>query len=428
LVQYENVLIIGSGGREHSLGWKISQNPSIKNVFYAPGNGGTKKNINFSNDDFQNLKIFARKNSCLSIVGPEKPLSMGIVDSFEKDGLPIFGPKLEAAKLESSKVFAKKFMNKYNISTPNYSVFSEIKEAKEYVESTRGKVVIKVDGLASGKGVFVCNNKSQATLAIDLTLGNKGFGEASRHILVEEKLEGLEISFIVLTDGESIMPMASCQDHKNIFDNDVGPNTGGMGSYSPVPFITHELSEEIQDKIIKRTLNGLRELGISYKGFLYAGLMIEKESGQPKVLEFNARMGDPECQSLMVRMKSDLLSYVDATINRSLRSLENIEWKKQHSVCIVMASKGYPGSYAIGDQIYGLETSFEEGIYIFHSGTSINPTGKPVTNSGRVLSVTALGDDLKQAVYKGYSAVRLINWGNNGQYYRKDIGNKAIKP
>jgi phosphoribosylamine--glycine ligase len=288
--------------------------------------------------------------------------------------------------------------------------------------------VIKVDGLASGKGVFVCNEKSQAMLAIDLTLGNEHFGEASKHILVEEKAEGSEISFIVLCDGESMVPMASCQDHKNIFDNDLGPNTGGMGSYSPVPFITHELSEKIQDKIIKRTLNGFRDLGISYNGFLYAGLMIEKESGEPKVLEFNTRMGDPECQSLMVRMKSDLLPYVDATINRSLRSLDNIEWKKQHSICIVMASKGYPGSYSLGDQIYGLDTNFEDGIYIFHSGTSINRAGKPVTNGGRVLSVTALGDDLKQASYKGYSAVRLINWANNSQYYRKDIGNKALKP
>ncbi len=427
MVQHENILIIGSGGREHSLGWKISQNPLIKNIFYAPGNGGTKSNKNISIDDFENLKTFARKNSCLTIVGPEKPLSIGIVDSFEEEGLPIFGPNMEAAKLESSKVFAKKFMKKYSIPTPTYSVFSELREAKEYVKSSGGQLVIKVDGLASGKGVFVCNNKEQSMIAIDLILGDKHFGDAGRQIVIEEKVEGTEISFIVLSDSESIVPMASCQDHKNIFDNDLGPNTGGMGSYSPVPFITDELSEEIQSKIIKPTFNGLKELGISYKGFLYAGLMLEKESNEPRVLEFNTRMGDPECQSLMVRMSSDLLTYIDATVNRSLNCLENIEWKKQHSLCVVMASKGYPASYAIGNHIHGLDSKFDDDVYIFHSGTSINAGGKIVTNGGRVLSVTALGDDLKQAIYKAYSAVGLIHWGNDEQYYRKDIGSKALK-
>ena len=424
--EYRNVLVVGKGGREHCLGWKISQSPKINRVFFAPGNGGTGMNVPISPDDLENLSDFARDNSCFTIVGPEKPLSLGIVDLFEGKGLPIIGPNKKAARLESSKVFAKKFMRKYSIPTAPFSVFSDADEAKQFVTSLSEPPVIKVDGLAQGKGVIVCHDLPEAIKTIDKILKNKEFGSEGNSIVIEKRLYGNEVSFIALCDGHSIVPLDSSQDHKNVWDGDNGPNTGGMGAYSPAPVIDEQMYSKIMKTIMEPTLKALRKSGLSFKGFLYAGLMIERSTNVPYVLEFNVRLGDPECQSILTRMDSDLVEYLEAIAETRLASMSQIKWKKEHAVCVVMTSNGYPGKYEEGKIVCGLNSSIGDSVHIFHSGTARDDQDRIITAGGRVLSVTALGTDIETAIDRAYSTVRNIHWGDNEEYYRNDIGYKAL--
>jgi phosphoribosylamine--glycine ligase len=428
MVEYRNILVVGKGGREHCLGWKISQSPKINRVFFAPGNGGTGMNVPISPDDLEKLSDFARDNSCFTIVGPEKPLSLGIVDLFEGKGLPIIGPNKKAARLESSKVFAKKFMRKYSIPTAPFSVFSDADEAKQFVTSLSEPPVIKVDGLAQGKGVIVCHDLPEAIKTIDKILKNKEFGSEGNSIVIEKRLYGNEASFIALCDGHSIVPLDSSQDHKNVWDGDTGPNTGGMGAYSPAPVIDEQMYSKIMKTIMEPTLKALRKSGLSFKGFLYAGLMIERSTNVPYVLEFNVRLGDPECQSILTRMDSDLVEYLEAIAETRLASMSQIKWKKEHAVCVVMTSNGYPGKYEEGKIVCGLNSSIGDSVHIFHSGTARDDQDRIITAGGRVLSVTALGTDMETAIGRAYSSVRRIHWGNNEEHYRNDIGYKALNP
>ena len=427
LAKIKKVLIVGSGGREHCIGWKIAQSPRVGKVYYAPGNGGTESNAPISLYDFDGLRKFAKDNYCLTVVGPEKPLDQGIVDLFLEEQLPIFGPNKEASKLESSKVFSKKLMQKNGIPTAPFSVFSDPKEAEEYVSSLSKPPVVKLDGLAQGKGVVVSDSIGEAVLAVrDLTKENQSENEGNG-IIVEDRLYGDEISLICLCDGHSIIPLASSQDHKRVGNNDQGPNTGGMGAYSPAPFITGQLFDKIMKEIMDPTLSALNKTGISFKGFLYAGLLIERITSQPYVLEFNVRMGDPECQSIIPRMESDLMDYLVATIEGRLKSMPPIKWTNQHSVCVVMTSNGYPGRYQTGKEIRGLDRLYGDFAHIFHSGTIKDSEGKLLTNGGRVLSVTGLGDNIGIAMDRAYSVVRNIHWGYNEEYYRTDIGYNAVR-
>jgi phosphoribosylamine---glycine ligase len=427
----KNILIIGSGGREHALGWKLSQSPDVNKVYYCPGNGGTHNNITYSIIDFTKIRSFAIENNCVVVVGPEEPLTKGIVNELS-DSIPIFGPTKEATQLESSKAFAKKFMKENGIATSNFSIFSDPEEAKNFVSQTSKQLVIKADGLAAGKGVIVCDSREDALNAIDLIMVNKTFGNAGKVIVIEERIFGDEVSFIGISDGETIIPMATSQDHKRIYDNDQGPNTGGMGSFSPSPIVSDDLFEEIMSKIMKRTINSMKNTNNNrFKGFLYAGIMIEKDTQKPYVLEFNVRMGDPECQPIMMRMKSDLFKYVNYSINGTLDTLPPIDWYKNPAVCVVMAEKGYPSyNYEKGNVINGLNSNFGSNIMIFHAGTvrkssDYGGSNIIITSGGRVLGVTAIGIDFQNAITNAYDAVKKISWGNNNQYYRKDIGVKT---
>jgi phosphoribosylamine--glycine ligase len=423
---YDTILIIGSGGREHSIGWKLL-NETTKKIFFAPGNGGTENNVKIDSNDLVRLCEFAKQNNSFTIVGPEKPLSMGIVDLFEKNQLPIFGPNKGASRLESSKVFAKLFMHQMGIQTASFSIFSDANSAIEHVKSSSKNVVIKVDGLAAGKGVFVCDDINSAIDAIQKIYDDREFSNSRNKIIIEDRIYGDEASFIALCDGKSIIPMATSQDHKSIFDGDKGPNTGGMGSYSPTPLITEEISNKIIEKIMTPAMSGLSDIGIKFKGFLYAGIMIERGSSEPYVLEFNVRMGDPECQSILSRMDSSLLKYFEAAVDERLDSMPPIRWKSKHSVCVVMASKGYPGKYQTGKIIHGLDSKLDNDTQVFHAGTLKNNSGEILTNGGRVLSVTSLADTLEGAKTKSYSLVSKIHWGDNEEYFRTDIALKGIK-
>lgn len=415
-----DILVVGSGGREHALGWKLTQSPKVGKVYYAPGNGGTSNNVPISVDDIDNLAKFASEKNCLTLVGPEIPLSMGIVDEFQRKNLKIFGPTKDAAQLESSKVWAKNFMKRNNIQTARFQIFNDAKEAKEYTKSVDFPLVVKVDGLAAGKGVIVCNTTQEAISAIDKILVKKDFGPAGSKIILEERIDGIEASYIALSDGSMAIPMATSQDHKRIYDDDKGPNTGGMGAYSPTPVINHSIAEKIQENIINKTVNSMKDEGISFKGFLYAGIMLK--DGEPYVLEFNVRMGDPECQPIMMRMESDLYNYVMASIEGNLATLPPILWKKQTAVCVVMASKGYPDSYPKNEEILGLNSK-DQSSFVFHAATK-RVDGKVVTNGGRVLGVTAIGDTLESAIANAYSRVAKISWKSN--YFRTDIGKKGL--
>jgi len=417
-----NVLIVGSGGREHALGWKLSQSPKVENTFFASGNGGTSENIPIAPSEIDKLIDFCRKNNCFTVVGPEEPLSRGIVDSFEDAGLKIFGPSKEAAILETSKVWARNFMKKYGIRAADFQTFDDIERAKDYVQKSAKPLVIKADGLAAGKGVIVCDSKQEAFDALDRIMVAKEFGDAGRSVVVEERLEGEEASFIAMTDGKTIIPLAPTQDHKRIYDDDKGPNTGGMGAYSPTPLIDEKLNETIMRDVMQKTVAGMRSEGRKFKGFLYAGLMIQ--NGKPYVLEFNVRMGDPECQPIMVRMESDLFEYMEHCVNGRLDDLEVMKWSQRATVCVVMASKGYPGNYEKGKVITGLDRIKTNTVFVFHAGTARKNTGI-VTNGGRVLGVTALGDGIENAIKNAYNAVGMISW--DGAYYRRDIGRKALK-
>ncbi len=415
-----NVLVVGSGGREHALSWKLSQSSKVDKVFTAPGNGGTENNIPIDIDDLTTLSDFAQKNNCFTVVGPETPLAAGIVDRFNQMNLKIFGPSQKAAQLESSKIWAKNFMKRNNIQTARFEIFEDSKKAEEYVKSLDYNVVVKADGLASGKGVIVCNDADEAIAAIHTILVKKTFGDAGNRIIVEERIDGIEASYIALCDGVTAIPMATSQDHKRIFDDDKGPNTGGMGAYSPTPVIDDILAEKIQNKIINKTLQSMKNEGIVFKGFLYAGVMIR--DNEPYVLEYNVRMGDPECQPITMRMDFDLYDYFVASVDGTLSMMPQITWKNQSSVCIVLASEGYPESYLKDEEITGFDL-IPKNAMVFHAGTK-KQDGKILSNGGRVLGVTALGDTLASAISNAYIAAEKISWSH--KYCRKDIGKKGL--
>ncbi len=415
-----NVLIVGSGGREHALGWKLTQSPKVDKIYFAPGNGGTQNNVDISSDDIEGLAKFAKENNCLTVVGPEVPLSNGIVDEFTKKGLRVFGPTKNAAQLESSKIWAKNFMKRNGILTARFEVFDDSKKAIEFAKSVDYPLVVKADGLAAGKGVIVCNDSSEAVAAIEKILIKKSFGDAGSKIILEERIDGVEASFIALSDGNTAYPMATSQDHKRIYDNDKGPNTGGMGTYSPTLVIDDSIANEIQKNVIEKTISSMKKEGIVFKGFLYAGIMLK--DGKPYVLEFNARMGDPECQPIMMRMDSDLLEYIQASIDGTLSLLPQISWKKSSAVCVILASQGYPESYPKDEEITGLDDSTSNSA-VFHSGTR-KENGKVLTSGGRVLGVTAVGETLEAAIANAYLRVEKINWPS--KYCRTDIGKKGL--
>jgi phosphoribosylamine--glycine ligase len=419
------VLVVGGGGREHALVWKIAQSPKVTKVYCAPGNAGISGQatiVPIKANDLNGLLDFALEEKIdLTVVGPEDPLTQGIVDLFESKGLLIFGASRKAAEIEGSKAFAKEMMRKYHIPTADYELFDERNEAVQYIRKQGAPIVVKADGLAAGKGVIICKTIEEAIQSVDKIMVEKIFGEAGKRVVVEEYLIGEEASYIAFTDGKAILPMASSQDHKSVFDGDQGPNTGGMGAYSPAPVVTDEVSENIIQKVLRPIIYGMGEEGRPYKGVLYAGLMIH--NGHPKVLEFNARFGDPETQPVLMRMKGDIVPILEACMKGTL-SQHQIEWDYRASVCVVMASKGYPGDYEKGKAIKGLkEVSRAEGVFVFHAGTAFKDN-QIITNGGRVLGVTGLGEDISRAIERTYQAVKKISW--EGVHYRADIGRKAL--
>ena len=422
------ILIVGSGGREHALAWKASRSDLTSEIYVAPGNGGTAlerdiTNVEISAEDIDGLASFALKNKIdLTIVGPEVPLVLGITDEFKKKGLRCFGPSKDAARLEGSKDFMKDFLSRNNIPTALYKSFTDINLAKDYVKNHSIPVVIKADGLAAGKGVIIANSTEEAVEAIEQCMEDKEFGEAGSKVVIEEFLEGEEASFIVLTDGNVILPLASSQDHKARDDGDKGPNTGGMGAYSPAPVVTTNLHKKVMDEVIIPTIEGLNKEGMNYCGFLYAGLMIDKNKNI-KVLEFNCRFGDPETQPILLRMKSDLINLCFEAAEGKLVESEII-WDERVSLGVVMAAGGYPNNYDKGFEISGLLEDETEDLKIFHAGTSLNKEDKVVTNGGRVLCVTALGSNTKEAKEKAYQRVKSIKWEK--AYFRRDIGYRAL--
>jgi phosphoribosylamine--glycine ligase len=420
------ILVVGSGGREHSIVYKLSKSSRTKKIYCAPGNAGISEIaecVNIKVDDINSLVKFAKENKIdLTVVGPELPLSLGIVDAFEKEGLLIFGPSQEASLLETSKSFAKDFMRRFKIPTANYEVFYEKGEAVKYVKKSKFPVVIKADGLAAGKGVIIAKTIEEANNVIEEILVKRVFGNAGSKIVIEEFLEGEEVTFLAFVDGKTFIPMVSSQDHKRVFDNDEGPNTGGMGAYSPARILRKDIENDIINKILFPTVFGMSSLGKKYKGVLYLGLIITKEG--PKVLEYNCRFGDPETQVVLPRLKTDLVDIAIATIEERLNNI-NVIWEENFSVCVVLASKGYPGEYEKGKEIKGLdEVKNLKDIFVFHAGTA-KKNGKIVTNGGRVLGVTAIGNDLRQTVDKVYSAVSKIHF--EGMHYRRDIAKRAFK-
>ncbi len=421
------ILVIGSGGREHALVWKIAQSRRVKKIYCAPGNGGIEKQaqcIAIKADDIEELKNFALKKKIdLTIVGPETPLVKGIVDEFEKAGLKIFGPNKKAAQLEGSKIFAKNLMKKYGVPTAKFEAFESSRRAIFYLKTAKFPTVIKADGLAAGKGVIICNTLNEAIDAVMTTMEGKIFGDAGKRIIIENCLQGEEASILAFTDGENIKLLPSSQDHKRIYDNDKGPNTGGMGAYSPAPLVKGEFLPFIENNIIKRTIDGLKSEGIVYKGILYAGLMLK--DGKLNVLEFNVRFGDPETQAILPRIQTDIVPIILATIDGTLAQVK-YKLKNQSCVCVVLASGGYPGNYEKGKIIGGLDKiSDSQNIMVFHAGTKKSNSGNIVTNGGRVLGISALGKNIKESIGNAYNAISFVNFENI--YYRKDIGEKALK-
>ena len=418
------VLVIGSGGREHAMAWKLSQSNKVNAIFIAPGNGGTHLNPKFKNIDLTDIDLlsdFAIKERIdLTVVGPELPLSKGIVDLFRSKNLNIFGPTQKAAQLESSKGFAKDFMYRHNIPTAKYKTFKMPDEAYQYINEHGTPIVIKADGLASGKGVIVAMTVKEAHDAIDFMLVDNKFGDAGAKVVIEEFIEGEEASFMVVCDGKTILPLATSQDHKRLLDRDMGPNTGGMGAYSPAPVVTKEIYSKVMEEIIYPTIHGMAKDGIPFTGFLYAGLMITKK-GDVKTLEYNCRMGDPETQPILMRLKSDLFEMLYKASLGQLDSSE-IEWDTRSALAVVLASAGYPESPKLNDEIY-IEDRIIPDSYIFHAGT-IYKNNKLLTSGGRVLAVAALANSVKEAQLKVYEAINTIKF--NGVQYRKDIGYRAL--
>ncbi len=420
------VLVIGSGGREHAIVWKVSKSRHIDKIYCCPGNAGISELaecINFDDNNFDALVDFVKHEGIdLTIVGPEVPLSKGIADVFEKEGRKILGPNMKAAQLEGSKVFAKDLMKRYGIPTAEYRAFTSCPDAEDYVGLKGTPIVIKADGLAAGKGVIVAETVDEAINGLRLIMKDRAFGDAGNRVIVEECIHGEEASFMAFTDGKTILPMVSSQDHKRVFDGDNGPNTGGMGAYSPAPVITEKLEPIIMENVMRPIIKGLQSEGIKYKGILYAGLMIQ--NNQPYVLEFNCRLGDPETQPVLSRLKTDLIDIALAITDEKLSDI-NLEWKPDASVCVVIASKGYPGAYEKGKIITGLDDVKKmNDAFVFHAGTAFN-NNKLVTSGGRVLGVTALGKDIKDAKDRAYMAIEKIHF--NGMHYRKDIADRAIK-
>ena len=420
------VLVVGGGGREHALVWKIAQSKKVRKIFCAPGNAGIGKMaecVNIKADNVEDLLNFARFEGIdLTVVGPEVSLTLGIVDLFEKEGKKIFGVSKAAAQLEGSKVFSKELMKRYNIPSSEYKTFYSPNEADNYIRLKGAPIVVKADGLAAGKGVIVATTVEEATDAIDLIMKKRAFGDAGNRVVIEECLKGEEASFMAFSDGETVVPMASSQDHKRVFDHDKGLNTGGMGAYSPAPVVTPELAERIMKEIMLPTVRGMKQEGMPYKGVLYAGIMVT-ENG-PKVLEFNVRFGDPEAQPILMRLDSDLVDIMVAVSERSLKP-EMVRWKPQAAVCVVAAAKGYPGSYEKGFPINGLDEAAKmDSTVVFHAGTA-DKDGQVVTNGGRVLGVTSLGGDVSEAISRAYQAMGKIHF--EGIHFRKDIGARALK-
>lgn len=423
-----NVLIIGGGGREHALAWKTAQSESVTNVFVAPGNAGTALETNLSNvniavEDIEAQVAFAKENQIeLTIVGPEVPLVLGVVNAFKAAGLKCFGPDKGAAQLEGSKAFSKDFLAKHNIPTAAYGVFTEIEPAHAYLDKVGAPIVIKADGLAAGKGVILADTIEEAKEAVsDMLAGNK-FGDAGSRVVIEEFLVGEEASFIVMADGKNILPMATSQDHKARNNGDTGPNTGGMGAYTPAPVVTAEIHDRIMKTVIEPTIEGMAKDGLPYTGFLYAGVMIDA-NGVPKVLEFNCRFGDPETQPIMMRLQSDLAQLCLAAIDGNLDKV-SAQWDSRAALGVVMAAGGYPDSYRKADPISGLENVNASDLKVFHAGTALNDAGEVITSGGRVLCITALGDTVSDAQKRAYEGLKKISWEQ--AYYRTDIGHRAV--
>jgi len=423
-----NVLIIGNGGREHALAWKIRQSPRVKEIFVAPGNAGTAEdaqNVDISPMDFPRLIKFAQQNQIgLTVVGPEGPLSAGIVDAFVEAGLRIFGPSKAAAELEGSKVFCKQLLRNADVPTADYQVFRSAESAITFLREREDvPVVVKADGLAAGKGVFVCAQRSEAIEAVNRIARDKEFGAAGNQLVIEERLDGEEASILAITDGRSIITLPASQDHKRAFDGDIGPNTGGMGAYCPTPLISDDLLRSIEERVLVPTIHAMKRNRRPFRGCLYAGLIMTNQG--PKVLEYNVRFGDPECQPLMMRLKSDLVDLFDAVIDGRLDQIDLPEWDERPSVCVVMASEGYPGKYKSGLPIRGLKEAAQvPDVKVFHAGTTLS-NGQVVTQGGRVLGVTAIGSSISAAKLQAYTAVKAIRW--DGAWCRKDISDKAVR-
>jgi len=421
------VLVIGSGGREHALAWKAAQSPEVEKVFVAPGNAGTAReakleNITIGVEDIEALVAFARDNAiALTIVGPEAPLVIGVVDAFVAAGLRCFGPSKAASQLEGSKAFTKDFLARHNIPSAAYANFTDVDQALAYLNEKGAPIVIKADGLAAGKGVIVAMTQEEAEAAVKDMLAGNAFGEAGHRVVIEEFLEGEEASFICMVDGEHILPMATSQDHKRVGEGDSGPNTGGMGAYSPAPVVTAEIHERIMAEVIEPTVKGMAAEGNPYTGFLYAGLMISAD-GAPRVIEYNCRFGDPETQPIMMRLKSDLVALCNTALERKLDST-SAEWDERAAMGVVLAAGGYPGSYNKGDVIHGLDGADSDEAKIFHAGTA-EKDGEVVTAGGRVLCATALGSSVSEAQQKAYALADKISW--EGMFMRRDIGYRAI--
>ncbi|WP_425916960.1 phosphoribosylamine--glycine ligase [Pseudomonas sp. GWSMS-1] len=421
-----NVLIIGSGGREHALAWKVAQDKRVTKVFVAPGNAGTAteakcENVAIDVLDIQALADFAEQNVQLTIVGPEAPLVAGVVDLFRTRKLDIFGPTAAAAQLEGSKAFTKDFLARHAIPTADYQNFTEVEPALAYLQKVGAPIVIKADGLAAGKGVIVAMTLQEAEDAVRDMLAGNAFGEAGSRVVIEEFLDGEEASFIVMVDGANVLPMATSQDHKRVGDADTGPNTGGMGAYSPAPVVTADVHKRVMDEVIYPTVRGMASEGNVYTGFLYAGLMID-QAGKPKVIEFNCRFGDPETQPIMVRLESSLVLLVEAALAKALDKVE-ATWDPRPTVGVVIAAGGYPADYAKGDVIEGLEDAAQLEGKVFHAGTALKD-GQVITAGGRVLCATAIGRTVEEAQQQAYRLAEKIRW--NGSFYRNDIGYRAI--
>ena len=423
-----NVLIIGSGGREHALAWKVASSKQVETVYVAPGNAGTAtatgiQNVNIDVLELDKLVTFAKEtNIGLTIVGPEAPLVAGVVDRFQQEGLTIFGPSAAAAQLEGSKTFSKDFLKRHNIPTAEYSAFTEIEPAVAYIRKKGAPIVVKADGLAAGKGVILARTEQEAIDAVEDMLQNNTFGDAGSRVVVEEFLQGEEASFIVMVDGKNVLPLATSQDHKARDDGDKGPNTGGMGAYSPAPVVTPEIHDRAMNEVILPTVKGMAAEGTPYTGFLYAGLMIDAD-GTPKVLEYNCRFGDPETQPIMMRLRSDLVSLCTHAVESRLNETE-AEWDSRTALGVVLAAGGYPASYNRGDVISGIESANGDSTHVFHAGTKLNENDQVTTNGGRVLCVTALGNTVTEAQQRAYEAVDKTRW--NDMYCRRDIGYRAI--